>query len=274
MIPLPEDLLPQDEKRTSVLFAPVRARSVNPQDWDSKLTFWKNLIGTYCVRCKVYSFKLDDLKDAFKRNGRSPGCLDVVFEEMVKNGECVPLDKFFESSPDTWSRWAADVLVKKPLLWSYNVLKDKFVTKDKEVTYVHQKTIEEESEKFLSSVPNDYKNKVINLKELLDIQVYDLSDPNSVKLLLHQLTKNGKAAVKELALNTDIEDNGTKAKHLLIKIADKKVQPITNVEIGIHTLEQNEKTLLDNVEELESKIDQLQNEAKEHLKKGHRQMVC
>ena len=33
-----------DDQRMSVLFAPLRAKEVNPESWNSKVNFWSNLV--------------------------------------------------------------------------------------------------------------------------------------------------------------------------------------------------------------------------------------
>lgn len=271
---VPDDKLPEcwkDEARINVLFAPIRPRSVNPQDWDSKYTFWKNLINTYCNCNNVFTFKLSELQSAFKKNGRTPSCLGIVVGEMERVGECLHLEKFLENRSDTWSKWATDILVKKPMLWTYNTLKSKFFSSDKDVVYVLIEQVKEESSKFLLSLPESYKDKVLNLEELSNLKIREFN-VDSLKIIIHYLVAQGKASVKELHPLPE-SNNKDKLKHFLIKINDKKVQPITNTEIGIYTLEQNEKALLGNIEKLESDINQIREEAKQHLKKNHRQMV-
>lgn len=269
---LPESVTPEcwnDEKRLNVLFAPIRPRSVNPQDWNSKYTFWKNLISDYCFHSNIYSFKISDLQNVFKKNGRSPCCLEAVVEEMVKNGDCVPLKIFLQSTPNTWGKWIADTLVMLPIVWSLNSLRSSYV-QERCPVYVHVDTVRKEAEDILLLACNQYKNKVINLEELLSLKGHGIDKINDVKLLIHYLQKEGKATVKNLnTSDTDINN----VKHFLIKFGDKNVQPISNVEIGIHTLEENEKTLLKNVEKLENDIIKLKEEAKSHLLNNHRQIV-
>ena len=33
-----------DDQRMSVLFAPLRAKELNPESWNSKVNFWSNLV--------------------------------------------------------------------------------------------------------------------------------------------------------------------------------------------------------------------------------------
>lgn len=271
---LPKNIEPEcwnDQQRLNVLFAPIRSRSVNPQDWDSKYNFWKTLISDYCDYCGIYIFKVSDLEEAFKKDGRTPKCLEMVVKEMERIGECVPLSCFLEKNADNWSGWAANVFVKKPLLWSYNAIKNVVIPPEKDVTYVHRETVRKKARQLLMSLPDEKKNKVLCLRELLALK--DICNGvNNIKLLLHYLVKENKAAIKELY--TASADTKDKYEHFLIKLDNKGVQPITDVEVGIHTLEQNEKALLENIEKLEDEIMELKENAKKHLAKGHRHTVC
>lgn len=271
---LPKDKLPEcwdDEERVNVLFAPFRNRSVNPQDWDSKMAFWKNLIATYCTVNKVYTFKTTDLLKVFNKNGRSPGCLAIIVEEMLKNGEIQVMDKFLQRPPDTWGGWATNIFIKKPVLWSYSKIKDTLISPNAEFTYVHLEATQIGAEDLVSSIPDKYRNKVINLKELLEITGLDTTKAEYVKLLLHHLVCQGKADLKELR---EQNNQDTLLHNVLVKFGDvKKVTLISEIDISIHILEQNEKTLVKNIETLENEVNAAVSDAKSYLAKGSRQTV-
>lgn len=86
-LPLPADKMPecwsQDERMNS-LYAPFRAKSVNPQDWNSKQKFWQGFIMDYLKNKVKCSFSTAELNVAFKRNGCSPLCLPSVVEELMR----------------------------------------------------------------------------------------------------------------------------------------------------------------------------------------------
>lgn len=271
---LPKNIEPEcwnDQQRLNVLFAPIRPRSVNPHDWNSKYNFWKALISDYCDYCGIYIFKVSDLEEAFKKDGKTPKCLEMVVKEMERTGECVPLSNFLEKNAENWTAWAANIFIKKPLMWSFKTIKDAVLQPEKDVTYVHEATVRKKARQLLISLPNDRKNKVLSLGELLALTKDICDGVNNIKLLLHFLVNENKAAIKEL--HTTSTDTKDKYAHFLIKLDDKRVQPITDVEIGIHTLEQNENALLENIEKLEDEIVEMNENAKRHLSKGHRHMA-
>lgn len=84
---LPKEKLPEcwgDEMRMSSLCAPIRAKTVNPLDYESKMKFWSSMIHLWCNYFTIPSFTLEDLNHVFKRNGITPLCLPLVIDEMVK----------------------------------------------------------------------------------------------------------------------------------------------------------------------------------------------
>lgn len=273
MFNIPENKLPdclKDEQRINVLFAPLRNRSVNPKDWDSKLASWKSIIKIYCETNDIYTFSLCQFNNVFVRNGRPPSCLNEVITDMLKNGEIELVDIFLKQNANTWSSWAVDILVRRPLSWSYNKVKDRlFTSSNTEQTFVHLDVVQAKCNNVMDIVPEKFKNKLISLRELISLLKKDSSQVYSIKLLLHQLQNKKKVDITKLdTKNKDELDS------LLIKFGDgSRVLPVTEIDIGTYTLEQNEKYLSKNIEILEDEIQNCISEAKMHLAKNHRQLV-
>lgn len=264
---LPECL--KDENRINVLFAPTRSRSVNPKDWDNKISSWKNIIKVYCDTNDVYTFTFLSLNKAFIRNGRPPSCLSDVLNEMKKSGEIQSLDEFLTKSPRTWSGWATNVFVKRPFAWSYNKLKNSVYTTDtKEQQLVHLEVIISKCNDLINSIPDNYKKKLISLKELLNILNKDSTNVEDIKLLLHYMSNQNLIDITYLNNNKQTELETT-----LIKFCVGESGLITELDIGVYTLEKNEKIILKSIEEMEDNIQSCIKEAKMHLSKNHRQMV-
>ncbi|KAJ8969534.1 hypothetical protein NQ314_001717 [Rhamnusium bicolor] len=274
MFQIPAEKLPdllKDEQRINVLFAPLRNRSVNPKDWENKISSWKTIIKLYCESNEIYSFTLSSLKNVFIRNGRPPSCLNEVIEEMAKSREIQIIDIFLKKSSDSWSGWATDILIKRPLSWSYNKIKNSiFTTVNTDQSYVHSEVINSKCDALISSIPDKFKNKLISLHDLLTVLEKCSSQADNIKLLLHNLLNHRKIDITKLNNNKNKDELET----LLIKFGDgNKVTPISEIDIGIYTLEKNEKLISRNIESLEDEIQQCINEAKIHLSKNHRQMA-
>lgn len=128
---LPEDFYPvcwQDDERMENLFAPFRLKSVNPVNYDSKMKFWKNLIKEYCQFRGNPVISLSELRMALQRQGKRPYCLDAVLAEQFAEGSIQPKQHYMEAPLLTWSGWAVHKLVKAPLRWSYDVVKERVIS--------------------------------------------------------------------------------------------------------------------------------------------------
>ncbi|XP_057670926.1 charged multivesicular body protein 7 [Diorhabda carinulata] len=271
MFDIPNENLPDcllDENRINVLFAPIRNKSVNPKDWDNKISSWKTIIKTYCESNDIYTFTVSSLSKVFIRNGRSPPCLPEVISEMEKNGDIQRLDLFLKNNPKTWTGWATDIFVKTPFVWSFNKLKSSlFTTDSSQQPKVFIEIIKTKCDTILKILPNNYKNKLISLKDLLSIIKKTPNDIEDVKLLLHHMSNKNIIDITKLNSNNKNELETT-----LIKFSDTN-STISEVDVGVYTLEQNEKIILKGIEEMEDNIEKLIKEAKVHLSKHHRQMA-
>ena len=83
-----------DDSRMDVMFAPFRPRATNPVGWDAKVKFWESVIVKYAQVKGVFCFKLDDLKVAFQRHGKTPRGLDVVLKDMQEKGKLVDASQY------------------------------------------------------------------------------------------------------------------------------------------------------------------------------------
>lgn len=272
MFGIPENKLPEclkDENRLNVLFAPLRNKSVNSKDWEDKITTWKSIIKIYCETTNKYYFTLSSLNEVFIRHGRPPPCLSEVLNDMIRNHEVEVMDLFLKKVSHTWSGWLTDVVIKRPLSWSYNTVK-KSIFPTINGRYVHLEVVKNKSEELLHLIPENFKNKVLSFKELLAALNYSSDNTENFKLLLHYLENQQKISVKLLQNHSGKNELDT----LLIKFGDgHSVTPVSDIDVGIHTLEQNEKLISKHVEDLEDQVDKCIEEAKSHLQKKHKQLV-
>lgn len=118
----------QDDERMENLFAPFRDRSVNPVNYETKMKFWKNLIQEYCKIQGNPIVSLGQLRLAFQRKEKRPYCIDTVLEELYVEGLAKTKPQFMEAPLLTWSGWVVHKLVKAPLRWSYDKVKERVVS--------------------------------------------------------------------------------------------------------------------------------------------------
>lgn len=128
---MPPDFYPvcwQDDERMQNLFAPFRDKSVNPVNYETKMKFWKNLIQEYCMVQGSATITLNELRSAFQRNGKKPYCLETVLEELLAEGAAKLKTQFMEPPLLSWSGWAVHKLVKAPLRWGFDRVKETVIS--------------------------------------------------------------------------------------------------------------------------------------------------
>ena len=119
----------QDDQTMDVLFSPFREnRDVNPQSWDSKITFWKDTIIQHCTDSNKVVINSKILPQSFARKGKTPVCLQTVIQGMQQSGDIIPLSEFEKAAPSGWLSWGFGLLVKRPLSWSYGAFVKKPLT--------------------------------------------------------------------------------------------------------------------------------------------------
>jgi len=100
-----------DDQRMAVLFAPLRAKELNPESWNSKVNFWSNLVVKWAQQTNTAVVSMDLLEKAFERDGKTPYCLEDVLRELWTAGGIVEFSKYLSSLTPrpTWSSWLKGV---------------------------------------------------------------------------------------------------------------------------------------------------------------------
>lgn len=267
-----------------------RPRDVNPEQYDQKMQFWKNMIINYCglnqlLFSIIQYFDLEnileykgspivsivELKSVFKRNGTSPRCLQDVFNSMAAESDLQSKVEFM-NTPKGWAGWAKSVLVVKPLSWGFGVIKDKLVgtatAEDSE--FVVQSAVVNQSRQLMKHIRNNYVGeKIISMDQLMsDADNIGGVSREGMFVILHYMSSVEKSVYVEENINASTEANHHHK--LLLKFADphKKVEPITEMERAIHNLEQTEKFLQATIEEKEQKLNDALAQVKLSLSQG------
>lgn len=84
---IPKDKLPEcwnDEVRMNALLSPVRSLKQNPLDRKDKVTFWRSVIRDWCFHNQQHLVSVSDIERSVRKDNRSPACLALVLEEMVR----------------------------------------------------------------------------------------------------------------------------------------------------------------------------------------------
>lgn len=262
----------RDDSRMGVLLSEFRTRSVNPENYDSKMRFWKELIAKYCEHKGSGSVSIAELKRVFRRKGTSPYCLPVVFEAMMKDGLLQAKNEFSKASQESWGGWALDVLVKRPLGWGFGAVKDRLVGNvlDENAEFVCNEVIKMQSETIEKCIHKENKhNMLLSKSALLDL-VKNLNIQNEgLDLVLQHLQRRQRIVMEKLPSEMEHE------KKILVKFAAPGVlaQPITDIERSIYNLEQTEHELMKVIDKLEQNISDAMTTVKENLRQGKKQLA-
>lgn len=261
---IPNDKLPEgfkDKDRLNVLYSPIRSESTNISDFDNKVAAWTELINVYCSSNKVYKISEEYLKSTFRFNGKTPSCIKEVIQEMLKNKELEDFDIFLKETPNTWSGWFADK-AKAPI-W---ILKQKLF-ENKLKSYILLHALKKDAEEIFIKLSENYQNKTVSLAEIFENEDLKNRDKENYKLIFHYLWKNNKIVLANLN-----GKNITECHHddVLVRFS---LNPITQMDISLNALKQNERTLINNVKELEEKIFKSVEEAKNYLANNQKHLA-
>lgn len=130
----------QDDKRMNAMFADFRHGSVNPVDFDKKMSFWSDAVTNWLETKGCITFTLFDARKAFTRRGSIPLCLDAVLTEISKQGTIMTMADFLKyvSNPG-WLSWSMDLFIKKPVSYTWYLISGAIMTSrsDDSLNYVN-----------------------------------------------------------------------------------------------------------------------------------------
>ncbi|XP_064630508.1 charged multivesicular body protein 7-like [Lineus longissimus] len=261
---LPDDW-GNDDKMT-VLFSPFREnREINPVSWDAKMKFWTDMIEWELKYSNQAVIDVKQFPHRFKRNGKSPTCLNKVLNEMLRAGTIMKLSDYESNANMGWVSWGFGMLVKKPVSWAFSTAIGSY-RKEPELDgeYVFVDIIKEKAKHVL-----DHHHRLTGSKTLHDVVCLNAlrqqcreicTDERTFMLVLTQLKVDGKIVLIE-----------TQTKEKFVKFCNKsesRVKPVTDVDQSILRLSQREHDLLKEVETLYSDCEKCHEEARAFVKKG------
>uniref|UniRef100_A0A8D0KGX7 Charged multivesicular body protein 7 n=1 Tax=Salvator merianae TaxID=96440 RepID=A0A8D0KGX7_SALMN len=269
--PGPEaDLPPEwetDEERMAFLFSAFKqSREVNATEWDSKLSFWSELVLKWGRRRGGVRTCLRELQQAFERRGSVPLGLGTVLRELLRRGKLQRESDFMASVDSSWISWGVGVFILKPLKWTLSsVLGDSKVPEEEEIL-IYVELLQEKAEEVYQVYQNSTlsSHPVVGLSELRSVCASICPDERTFCLVLLQLQKEKRVIV--------LEQNGNK----IMKFArglHTKVSPVNDVDIGVYQLMQSEQLLSQKVESLAQEAERYKDEARSACKAGKKQLA-
>uniref|UniRef100_A0A2M4BQC7 Putative m protein type n=1 Tax=Anopheles marajoara TaxID=58244 RepID=A0A2M4BQC7_9DIPT len=239
------------------LLADFRSRNVNPESYDSKLKFWKDLVTAYCLFQGTSVVSLIQLKNAFRRNSVAPQCLITVFDEMLKNGELLPKANFLESA--TSSGWG--------MKWTFERVRRRMIGISESEEFVVKAVAEQHSQMIQRTIECDgLMDKLINYTTLAKIVIESTNIiEEGIRPALKPLEK-----ARRLAMENIVRRNRT---HEVIKFAQPNVEvhSVSYIERCIYELEQSELDLIQNISLTEQTIANIMEQIRTRIQEGHKQ---
>lgn len=260
--PLPESDLPTawwDEEEISYFFSPFRSYNQNPVDKENKMKFWKPMIMKWCEFQNRCSFTLAELERVFTKDRLVPACLSGVIEDMLRRRQMCAVEDFFMIPPQTWSGWALDLLIKRPVGWSLKKAKEFIIPSENDKCYVLIEAAKFQANILLSEVRENGKGYLLSKTEVENLvpHIRDLD------IVLHWLLCQNKIVSKRYKDQELIKFFGN----------DEKLNTITETDFGIYTLQQTEHSMSQHVEKLECERMAAIESAKSYVAKGMKQMA-
>uniref|UniRef100_A0A2M4AJG2 Putative m protein type n=1 Tax=Anopheles triannulatus TaxID=58253 RepID=A0A2M4AJG2_9DIPT len=239
------------------LLANFRSRNINPESYDSKLKFWKELVAAYCLFKGSSVISLIHLKDAFRRKSVAPQCLVTVFDEMLKNGELSPRDQFLESA--TSSGWG--------IKWTIERVRRRMIGITESEEFVVHNVAEQHSQMIQRTIECEgLFDKLINYSKLVKLveQSTNIMEAG-IRPALKLLENSRHLTIENVVRGERI--------HEVLKFAHPtdEVNPISYIERCIFELEQSELDLNQNVSKTEQDIAEIMVQIHGHIQEGRKQ---
>ncbi|XP_066584347.1 charged multivesicular body protein 7 [Prorops nasuta] len=261
----------EEERRINALFSPIRNNSVNPQDRRSKYDYWTKRIIDYLKTNAKCTFTLNDLNNAFQRNGSIPHCLPMIIEDLSRCKLIIRENDFLKDPSKSWILWSLDMLIKKPFAYAFLSMKNILIGNVENVdeSYIHIEPLKSIANFILSAAESKEHDFLMTVTEILkDCQQneqYKTITEDTVILAVQWLQYNKKAVI--------CKDSNEKIDKLLIKFSKNTVNDITEFDKAIYKLREEEHKLLKGIQLLNEERNHVIEEAKSSLKNGNRNVA-
>ncbi|XP_061396251.1 charged multivesicular body protein 7 [Musca vetustissima] len=261
--PLPSVL--RDDARVQALYGPFRERSVNPENYDSKMKFWKDTIVEFCLHKGMATFSKNELLHTFTVGQRVPSCLDTVIDEMKKNGLIRPRLEYEYDPANGWAGWAVLRLWKTPLNRIKNVILPTNTRQLGHMEYKYCCNLQSIFEKppYPGSIYSfeEVKN---NISALLNIS------EDCLVLCLRTLFCQQQIGLR-YRQNANADGNNNEMIHL-IKIPSTSNSSVTvdDSDIALHNLQITRQSLLKQLEHLELQISENEEKTRQYIRENKR----
>lgn len=264
----------KDNAKMKELLSAFHPRHLSPGIFDTKMTFWTDLIKKQCDYFGKANFNLRELQLQFMRGEQIPACLDTVITEMEQRKQ-IRLRSEYEYDPlNTWSGWLVNSFVKRPLAQSWLKLKHSIIAEDvgakSLVEWIHVDVMQRLCNEMDEKVLKKNRGKLLHFESFKSIckdcqmKIHD----NCLYLCLITLQ-----ARKLIIIDYKIERQ-TRSIHLIKIPANEHENPvISEADRAMHNLEMTRASLLKQLEDLEDEVKMNDDKARQYVKENKRQLA-
>ncbi|KAH8255950.1 hypothetical protein KR026_003005 [Drosophila bipectinata] len=256
-------------------FSTFRARHWNVQEYDTKMNFWTELIGTYLRFYGRPIVSLRDLQLLFMRGDQLPACLDTVILELQQRKQIRALSEFEYDPGNSWSGWLVNSLVKRPLSWGWLKIKHSVVAEDLEastlVEWIHIDALNSTCDAIVEKALPECTGKLMHFDAFKSFCKSQQIRIHSDRDLYVSLLSLNVRHIVGLEFKTE---KGIRQIHL-VKIPKKQGDDlnISQEDHAVHNLQNTQSQLLKQLESLEEDIKVNDDKARQYLKENKRQMA-
>ncbi|KAK7108937.1 charged multivesicular body protein 7-like isoform X1 [Littorina saxatilis] len=245
-----------DDQKASVLFAPFREKSLNPNSWEKKMNFWTSALLECAQSHGDLVMDLKTYRNYFERQGKHPKCLETVLKEMLRTGKLQRMADF-ERQSSSWMRWGVDTFLRRPVVWGLTQLLATGTSAEDEVFLIPDQVKRKSAEVLAhhhSKVQHEATDNVMEVSAFRAQCLGMLKSEAECDIVLKQLELDRKLLVTR-----------SKDGSMIVKIcgqSEARVQPVQELELNIFRIRKVMKCLEQQIETLSEQCDSYTAEAK------------
>ncbi|KAM3718663.1 Charged multivesicular body protein [Dirofilaria immitis] len=244
-----------DDDQMSGLMSMIKAREVNPNDYDRKIEFWSDMIAKSCDSERNAVFTIDILKRRFRRGNQLPGSLNVIIQHMLDTGEITTLNDY-KARNQNWLQRGYRTFVGS--FWG--------ATNDNQTEYVHLPTVQKHANSILEFFRSEYAVDDDMLPEIVDSAEFFEECKN---LVANKKTYD--VALAELINRGEVTIGSSKIGEEILKFRDNTVRgPIkwTESDASVHDMRRAMSKLEHEIKRLEQKAKKAEQDARLYIRQG------
>ncbi|KAH8300403.1 hypothetical protein KR018_004397 [Drosophila ironensis] len=264
-----------DNNTMRLRFSTFQARHWDTQGYDTKMSFWTQLISDYLKFYGRPVFCLRDLQLLFMRGDQLPACLDAVLSHLQLQKQIRAYKEFEQDPWNSWSGWLVNSLVKRPLSWGWYKIKHSVVAEDLEaptlLEWIHLDALNSTCERIVEDLVPENAGKLLHFdafKSLCKANQIRIHSDKDLGVCLLSLN------VRQIVGLEFKTEKGARQIHL-VKIPKKQGDDlnISQEDHAVHNLQNTQAQLLKQLESLEEDIKINDHKARQYIKENKRQMA-